>query len=82
MTLTVELALHEKKEITPESIKEVAIFCDEDGLELIIRCLESLHGKRDHEHLMTPSWAGDELTEEKQGGRDYMLVNHLRIVKI
>lgn len=33
----------------------------------------------DHVHLMTPSWAGNELTEEVQGTGN-VLFNHLRIV--
>ncbi|WEJ40079.1 Imm32 family immunity protein (plasmid) [Sinorhizobium sp. C101] len=32
----------------------------------------------DHSHLLTPSWAGDTLTEEKQGADRYKLVHHLR----
>ncbi|WP_244559958.1 Imm32 family immunity protein [Ensifer aridi] len=31
---------------------------------------------------MPPSWAGDSLTEEKQGGERYELVNHLRLVRV
>ena len=77
MVLTVELKYHDSKDST-----EVAICCDEEGLDLLIEKLQRLRGKRDHTHLMTPSWAGDELTEQKQGGDDYQLVNHLRVVKL
>nr|WP_234710752.1 Imm32 family immunity protein [Sinorhizobium meliloti] len=31
---------------------------------------------------MTPSWAGDALTEEKQGGERYEIVNSLRLVRV
>ena len=77
MTLTVELKYDKKK-----TAAEVAICCDEQGLELLIVKLTHLRSKRDHTHLMTPSWAGNELTEQKQGGTDYELVNHLRLVKL
>ena len=77
MILTVELQ-HQSDGIAGE----VAICCDEQGLEVLINKLERLRRKNDHIHLMTPSWAGNELTEQKQGGNDYQLVNHLRIVKL
>jgi hypothetical protein len=54
---------------------------DEEGLDALIKTLTKLRGKQDHVHLMTPSWAGKELTEIKQGGVEYELVNHLRLVK-
>ncbi len=61
---------------------EAAICFDDAGLEFLIEKLIRLRGKRDHEHLMTPSWAGNELTEFKQGGEEYELINHLRLVKL
>lgn len=81
MILTVELAPQDGV-IDPEKIGEVAICCDDEGLEKLISYLESLRGRHDHQHLMTPAWAGNELTEEKHGDGHYVLVNHLRIVKI
>lgn len=59
----------------------VEIHFDQEGLDLLIGRLESLRqrGKQDHEHLMTPSWAGNELTEEKQGS-DNELINHLCLI--
>jgi hypothetical protein len=66
---------------TPESDIEAAICFDDEGLEFLIQKLTRLRGKKDHEHLMTPSWAGAELSEDKQGGGDYTLINHLRLVK-
>jgi hypothetical protein len=77
MTLTVELKHNEKG--TPI---EMAICCDEQGLELLIDKLARLRNKLDHTHLMSPSWAGNELTEQKQGGSEYELINHLRLVKV
>jgi hypothetical protein len=47
----------------------VEIFMDEDGREELVKSLQRLSTKNaeiDHDHLMTPSWAGTELTEESQ----------------
>lgn len=77
MLLTVEL-----KDGGKSSEAEAAICFDEEGLDFLIDKLVQLKGKKDHDHLMTPSWAGHELGELKQGGSDYELVNHLRLVKI
>lgn len=64
------------------SLAEVAICFDEEGLEFLMSKLASLRGIKDHEHLMTPSWAGDDLSEIKQGSPEYELINHLRLVKL
>jgi hypothetical protein len=57
---------------------EVEIFCDREGLALLSRQLGLLKDGPAHVHFMTPSWAGDELDENRRGeGND--LVNHLRI---
>lgn len=61
---------------------EIAITFDEEGLDYLILKLKRLKGRKDHDHLMTPSWAGYELTEEKQGGNKYELVNQLRLVNL
>lgn len=74
--LTVEI-----KDANKPSEAEVAVCFDEEGLELLMAKLAQMRQRRDHEHLMTPAWAGTELTEVKQGGVDYELVNHLRLVK-
>ena len=78
MTLTVEVETNEGC----NAPAEVAICCDDEGLDFLVEKLTRLRGKRDHTHLMTPSWSGNELTEEKQGGNQYELVNHLRLVKV
>jgi hypothetical protein len=47
----------------------VEIFMDEDGREKFVKSLQRLsttNAEIDHDHLMTPSWAGIELTEELQ----------------
>jgi len=77
MLLTVEMKTSQDR-----SVAEVAVCFDEKGLELLIEKLSYLRGKRDHVHLMTPAWAGNELTDSKQGGGDYEIVNHLRLVKL
>ncbi len=74
MTLTIEV----QKGGNPE-----AVLCfDRDGLELLIKKLEYLKSHVDHLHLMTPSWAGNELTEEPCGGSDYQLLHSLRLVRL
>jgi hypothetical protein len=59
--------------------EELDIVCDLSGLELFISHLQKLKRDGGHIHLMTPSWAGDELTEEKQS-ENGVLINHLRVV--
>ena len=77
MILTLEI-----KDGAKPTEAEAALCFDDEGLEFLIEKLTRLRGKRDHEHLMTPSWAGNELTEVKQGSAEYELVNHLRLVKL
>lgn len=82
MKLTLEVEF-EKNKLGDEDISEVAICFNEEGLNHLIRKLESLRRNVvDHEHLMTESWAGQDLTEEKYGGDAYVLANHLRLVRI
>jgi CYTH domain-containing protein len=56
----------------------VEINCDQEGLALLLSKLQHLQQHGGHCHLMTPSWAGTELTEEKQCDNN-VLINHLRI---
>ena len=69
--------------LTVENDKEgkVEIYMDVEGLDLLIDRLKKLrrHSEGDHDHLMTPSWAGWELTEDKQGV-DNELINHLCLI--
>lgn len=74
MKLTVELQKGENPEI--------ALCFDAEGLDVLIRKLEHLRSKVDHLHLMTPSWAGQELTEDLAGGEQYQLINSLRLVRL
>jgi hypothetical protein len=64
-------------EYDPKGVIEV--HCDEEGLNLIIERLATLRQRGGHEHLMTPAWGGNELTEEKQSA-EKELVNHLKII--
>jgi len=58
---------------------EVEIYLDEEGLDFLLSQLAFLKQKKtDHIHLMTPSWGGDELTEDRQNPSN-LLVHHLRI---
>jgi len=54
------------------------MFCDEQGIDLLIEKLNVLKKQGGHDHLMTPSWAGNELTEERQNLKS-KLVNQLNI---
>jgi len=60
--------------------QELDIVCDDEGIDLLLDKLRKLKRTGGHAHLMTPSWAGDELTEEKQTEHG-ALINHVRIVK-
>ena len=52
---------------TPEDLRLLA-----DSLN----CLSERPG--DHDHLMTPSWSGDELGETPVG-KDNQLINHVKV---
>ena len=60
---------------------EIEIFCDAEGLALLLRQLEHLRKGSTHIHLMTPAWAGNELDEEALG-EGTVLVNHLKITMV
>lgn len=42
----------------------VEIHLDDEGIDFLIRQLAALRGRRDHSHLFTPSWGGNQLTED------------------
>ena len=60
---------------------EVEIFCDPEGLALLLKRLEHLKAGSGHVHLMTPGWAGNELGE-KTFGKGTELINHFRITML
>jgi len=68
-------------EISPDG-DCVDIHMDQRGLNDLIYYLEKLKknsgGRQAHDHLMTPAWGGNELTEEKQG-HGSKLVNKVTI---
>jgi hypothetical protein len=72
MKLTVEIETGEHP--------EVAVCFDAEGLEVLLRKLEYLKSNGGHLHLMTPAWAGDDLSEEVVGGSGYRLIHSLRLV--
>jgi hypothetical protein len=63
-------------EITDDQ-DELEIHCDPAGLGCLIEQLKKLHDSSlplpRHDHLLTPAWAGHELTEEKQGASNTLL---------
>lgn len=61
---------------------EIAICFDKEGLEFLISKLTRLRDRPDHLHLMTPAWAGNELSEGLQDGDGYELCNSLRLVRL
>jgi hypothetical protein len=61
---------------------EIAICFDKEGLEFLIAKLSKLRERQDHLHLMTPGWAGNELTEVSQGGDRFEICNSLRLVRL
>ena len=73
--LTIEIRDAEKAQT---GRAEVEIFCDAKGLELLIKQLNHLKQGSTHVHLMTPSWAGNEL-DEKTVGNGTVIINHLKI---
>jgi hypothetical protein len=56
----------------------VEIHCDGEGLDSLIGRLSELKKRGGHDHLKTPTWAGNELTEEKQNASNE-LINHLEV---
>lgn len=60
--------------------RRVEIHCDREGLAQMIVALQALARKAppDHDHWQTPAWAGDELTQTKQGASN-TLINNVKI---
>lgn len=62
---------------------EIEIYCDTQGLQLLIMQLLRLQQskeKSDHVHFMTKAWGGTELDETIQG-QGNNIVNHLVVMK-
>ncbi|TRD14440.1 Imm32 family immunity protein [Palleronia caenipelagi] len=56
-----------------ENGDEVEIHLNDEGLSNLINYLVRLKKSRDHEHLMTEEWGGNELTSIKQGSGNTLL---------
>lgn len=59
-------------ELTPDG-EELEIHCDSQGISRLLASLSRTAESRTHDHLMTPSWGGHELTEAKQGKENRLL---------
>lgn len=46
---------------------QIEIHGDEDGLRILLAAIERALATKQHDHLFTPSWSGNELTEDRQG---------------
>lgn len=57
----------------------VEIHADLVGLTRLIKTLQNVLERGEHEHLMTPRWGGAELSEEKQG-RETKLLDHVKVI--
>jgi hypothetical protein len=57
---------------------QLDIHGDTAGLQDLLQKLQGVIRSHKHEHLMTLSWGGDELTEEAQG-KDARLINKVTI---
>lgn len=53
-------------ELSPDG-DQLEIHGDIAGLKDLSRAIAKVIETHEHEHLMTPSWGGNELTEESQG---------------
>ena len=49
-----------------EGCDEIEIHGDEAGLLYLVELISKVIKYRQHDHWMTPSWGGDELSEEQQ----------------
>ncbi len=63
---------------------QLFIHADKGGLDLLIKSLTHIRksvgeGKSDHDHLMTESWGGQELTETNSCGNEGRILDHVKI---
>lgn len=64
-------------EISNDS-QEIEIHGNVEGLTRLVNIIENVIKNQTHNHLMTPSWAGNELSEELQG-KNTKLINKVSI---
>ena len=74
MLLTVQITREENM-----NNAEVIFLCDSEGLNFLILQLQELREISGHIHLMTPAWAGNELTENMLGSGN-ILINHVKVI--
>lgn len=55
-----------------DDIEQLHIHLDDQGRKKLLKILNDLK-PLDHEHLMTPNWGGNELSDEQQGERCILL---------
>ncbi len=58
--------------------QEIEIHGNKEGLTRLMKIIENVIKNQTHDHLMTASWAGNELTEEVQG-ENTKLINKVSI---
>lgn len=70
--------IHLTFELTPDA-EELQIHANHEGLRHLIRILDLLQKQEeDHDHLTTPSWGGNDLSEELHG-EGHKLINHVKV---
>ncbi len=64
-----------------EEHERLEIHASNDGLQKLSEIANALMNSSDnHVHLMTPSWGGNSLSEEKEGVKN-QLINHVAIYR-
>lgn len=64
-----------------EGLSVVEIYCDIEGARDLISQLNIILEGETHVHLMTPEWAGSELSSTQQSEKSFV-VNHLLIQRV
>lgn len=60
----------------------IELYCDVDGLKLLNNAIERIMAGESHEHLMSPSWAGNELSDSPTHGSSNPVIKSVLIQKI
>ncbi len=64
-----------------EGEAEVEIFLDANGIEFLRYQLDLIEGGESHVHLMSPAWAGDELSDKPMNNdSNFAVVHHVKLV--
>ena len=58
---------------------EIELHGNAQGLRHLISRIEAALKNRDHEHLMTAEWGGNDLSDEKQG-EENELIHHVKLM--